>query len=149
MTLPRGKVQGSSQSQRQGARGGLTIDGRAAILSSMKPTVDIDSATANAARAFLARVAGRYNLAGAFLFGSRARKSHRPDSDADVAVLLHGKPGKFVATKLAMADLAYDVLLETGIRIQPLPIWEEEWAHPENYSNPRLLRNIEREGVPL
>lgn len=48
-----------------------------------------------------------------------------------------------------MADLAYDVLLETGIRIQPLPIWEEEWVHPEAYSNPRLLHNIRREGVRL
>jgi predicted nucleotidyltransferase len=110
---------------------------------------DIDLATANAARAFIAKVASQYDLAGAILFGSRARKSHRPDSDADVAVLLHGHPGKFVATKLAMADLAYDVLLETGIRIQPLPIWEEEWDHPESYSNPRLLQNIEREGIRL
>ena len=48
-----------------------------------------------------------------------------------------------------MADLAYDVLLETGIRIQPLPIWEEEWEHPEAYSNPRLLHNIAREGMQL
>jgi predicted nucleotidyltransferase len=110
---------------------------------------DIDLATANAARAFIAKVASQYDLAGAILFGSRARKSHRPDSDADVAVLLHGHPGKFVATKLAMADLAYDVLLETGIRIQPLPIWEDEWDHPESYSNPRLLQNIEREGIRL
>jgi antitoxin ChpS len=46
-----------------------------------------------------------------------------------------------------MADLAYDILLETGIRIQPLPIWEEEWAHPDAYSNPHLLHNIEREGI--
>ncbi len=88
-------------------------------------------------------------MAGVILFGSRARKSHRPDSDANVAVLLHGRPGRFVTTKLAMTDLAYDVLLETGIRIQPLPIWEEEWEHPETYSNPRLLRNIEREGIRL
>lgn len=67
-------------------------------------------------------VAGRYDMFGAILFGSRARKSHRPDSDADVAVLLHGL-GNFVDTKLDMDDLAFDVLLETGIRIQPLPIW--------------------------
>jgi predicted nucleotidyltransferase len=86
---------------------------------------------------------------GVILFGSRARRTHRPDSDADVAVVLRGRPGKFVATKLAMADLAYDVLLDTGIRIQPLPIWEKEWGHPETYSNPRLLRNIEREGIRL
>ena len=115
----------------------------------MKSIADIDLDTANAARAFIDKVAGQYDLAGAILFGSRARKSHRPDSDADVAVLLHGRPGKFVATKLAMADLAYDVLLATGIRIQPLPIWEEEWKHPETYSNPRLLNNIEREGIRL
>ena len=110
---------------------------------------DIDSETATATRSFIEKVASRYDLAGAILFGSRARKSYRPDSDADVAVLLHGRPGKFVATKLAMADLAYDVLLETGIRIQPLPIWEEEWAHPETYSNPRLLHNIKRDGIRL
>ena len=36
-----------------------------------------------------------------------------------------------------MADVAFDVLLETGIRIQPLPVWEDEWEHPESYSNPR------------
>ena len=48
-----------------------------------------------------------------------------------------------------MADIAYDVLLETGIRVQPPPIWEEEWTHPDAYSDPRLLRNIDREGVRL
>jgi predicted nucleotidyltransferase len=113
----------------------------------MRSIADIDKETAYATRAFIDKVASRYDFAGAILFGSRARMSHRTDSDADVAVLLHGSPGKFVATKLAMADLAYDVLLETGIRIQPVPIWEEEWEHPEMYSNPRLLQNIDREGI--
>lgn len=116
-------------------------------MTTMRTIADIDRETAIATRAFIEMVASRYDLAGAILFGSRARKSHRPDSDADVAVLLHGRPGKFVATKLALADLAYDILLETGIRIQPFPIWEEEWEHPEAYSNPRLLHNIEREGI--
>lgn len=115
----------------------------------MGSKADIDRDTANATRAFIRMVESRYDLAGAILFGSRARKTHRPDSDADVAVLLHGGPGKFVATKLALADLAYGILLETGIRIQPLPIWEDEWAHPETYSNPHLLHNIEREGIRL
>ena len=57
--------------------------------------------------------------------------------------------GDFIATKLAMADIAYDVLLDTGIRIQPLPIWENEWRHPERYPNPTLIKNIDREGVRL
>jgi hypothetical protein len=41
------------------------------------------------------------------------------------------------------------VLLETGVHIQPLPLWEEEWEHPETFSNPRLIENIRREGIPL
>jgi predicted nucleotidyltransferase len=110
---------------------------------------EIDKETELAARAFIVKVAGQYNYAGAILFGSRARHTNRPDSDADIAVLLHGDHGKFVDVKLDMADIAYDILLETGIRIQPLPIWEDEWDHPESYSNPRLLQNIEREGIRL
>lgn len=115
----------------------------------MGSIVDIDTETEAAARAFIAKVSGQYELAGVILFGSRARKNHRSDSDADIAVLLRGQPGKFISTKLAMADIAYEVLLETGIRIQPLPIWEDEWEHPEAYSNPSLLHNIEREGIRL
>ena len=113
----------------------------------MNKLVNIDLETRTAVLAFIEKIAHQYKIDRAILFGSRARMSYRPDSDADVAVLLHGHSGKFVATKLAMADIAYDVLLETGIRIQPLPIWEGEWEHPESYSNPRLLENIEREGI--
>ena len=109
----------------------------------------LDPATERAARAFLEKIAGRYEVTGAIVFGSRARRNHRADSDADVAVLLRGQPERFAPTMLAMADIAYDVLLDTGIHVQPLPIWEEEWAHPEAYSNPRLLHNIAREGVRL
>ncbi|MCP4695701.1 MAG: DNA polymerase III subunit beta [Gammaproteobacteria bacterium] len=110
---------------------------------------NIDPDTMKAANAFLGRISAQYPMSAAILFGSRVRGGFRPYSDADIAVLLHGRPGKFLVTKLAMADIAYDVLLETGIRVQPFPIWEEEWAHPESYSNPHLLRNIEREGVHL
>jgi antitoxin ChpS len=88
-------------------------------------------------------------MRGAMLFGSQARGTAHAGSDTDIAVLLQGEPGDFVATKLALDDVAYDVLLESGIRIQPLPIWELEWAHPEQYSNPRLLENIAREGLAL
>ena len=102
-----------------------------------------------AARDFVSRVAARWPMNSALLFGSQARNTAHAGSDTDVAVLLTGEPGDFVATKLALDDVAYDVLLESGIRIQPFPIWEHEWAHPDLYSNPRLLHNIAREGVPL
>ena len=102
-----------------------------------------------AIEAFLALASGRYPVSAAYLFGSRARGQQRPDSDTDIALLLVGDPCDFLDTKLDLADLAYDVLLETGIRIQPLPVWEDEWLHPETYSNPRLLENISREGIRL
>ncbi|MCG5516539.1 nucleotidyltransferase domain-containing protein [Ectothiorhodospira sp. 9100] len=113
------------------------------------PMNHIDHRTEEAVRRFLALISSRYDVARAIVYGSRARGTHRPDSDADVAVLLRGEHQRFLPTKLDMADIAFDVLLETGILISPLPIWLDEWEHPENYSNPILLRNIDREGVRL
>jgi predicted nucleotidyltransferase len=109
----------------------------------------VDQETEQAVRRFLALIAARYDMAGAIVYGSRARGTHRPDSDADVAVLLNGEHQRFLTTKLDMADVAFDVLLDTGINISPLPVWVDEWEQPENYSNPALLRNIAREGVRL
>ncbi|WP_218569051.1 nucleotidyltransferase domain-containing protein [Pseudomonas sp. A-1] len=109
----------------------------------------LDRETEAAARRFLSLIADRYDIAGALLYGSRARGTHRPDSDADLAVILPGEHQHFLSAKLAMADVAFDVLLETGILISPLPIWLDEWKHPENYSNPALLHTIAAEGIPV
>lgn len=109
----------------------------------------IDPDTEKAVRRFLAVIADRYDMAGAIVYGSRTRGTHRPDSDADVAVLLRGAHRRLLPTTLAMADVAYDVLLETGINISPLPVWLDEWEHPERSPNPALLSNIAREGVRL
>ena len=109
----------------------------------------IDRETEQAIRQFLDRIGQDYDIAGAVVFGSRARGTHRPDSDADVAILLRGEHQRFLSTKLSMADIAFDVLLDTGINISPLPIWLDEWEHPENYSNPALLHNIASEGIRL
>jgi predicted nucleotidyltransferase len=109
----------------------------------------IEPTTERAARAFLHRVTRQYDVTGAILFGSRARGDYRSDSDADIAVLLAGEAGEFFGTQRALSDIAYDVLLDTNIRIQALPIWQAEWDHPDRYSNPCLLRNIRREGITL
>jgi uncharacterized protein len=116
---------------------------------SLPPRRPVDPLTAEAVRLLLARLDGRYALEGAVLFGSRARGTHRPDSDADVAVLLSGPHERFLDTKLAMSDAAFDVLLETGVNVSPLPLWIDEWEHPESYSNPHLLQAIARDGVRL
>jgi predicted nucleotidyltransferase len=109
----------------------------------------IDAQTQRTAQLFMQIIARRYDVSRAFLFGSRARQTHRADSDVDIAVVLRGARARFLTTKLAMADVAFDVLLETGQRVQPLPVWEDEWRHPESYSSPGLLRNIVSEGVQL
>ena len=95
------------------------------------------------------KLAGRFDAVQLILFGSRARGDYHDESDADVAVILAGQPSDFLDTKLAMADLAFDVLLDTGVLIQALPVWEREWTNPEGYSNPELLENIVRDGIVL
>jgi predicted nucleotidyltransferase len=109
----------------------------------------LDPSTERAARAFLAAIQSLYPFTGAVLFGSRARGDHQSDSDADLAVLLPGPHGSTVKTMLEMVDAAYQVELESGIVVSPLPIWQDEWDHPERFSNPRLLRHIKREGIRL
>ena len=109
----------------------------------------VNANTLTATRAFAERVAQAYPTQKAILFGSRARGTEHDERDADVAIILKGAVGPFIKSKMAMNDIAYDILLDTGIRIQPLPVWEAEWAHPENYSNPYLLKNIARNGVTL
>jgi uncharacterized protein len=108
-----------------------------------------DPDTVGAAREFVRRVSARYSVRSAVLFGSRARGTHRSDSDVDIAIVLQGQRGKLIETSVEMADIAFELLLETTVYIQPLPIWEDEWDHPETHSNPRLVENIRREGLPL
>ncbi|HEX9583327.1 MAG TPA: nucleotidyltransferase domain-containing protein [Gammaproteobacteria bacterium] len=109
----------------------------------------MDPETERAARAFLQIVAGRYDVAGAVLFGSRAGSDFRSDSDADIAVLLHGARKPRVDAALDMADIAFDVLMETGVLVEALPIWEDEWEHPDRFSNPALIENIRHQGIRL
>ena len=115
----------------------------------MKTLADFDRDTERAARVFVEKVSRQYDLVGAILFGSRARRDHRADSDTDIAVLLRGARGRRVDEALKMADIAFDVMLETGVLVEAIPLWEDEWAHPEIFGNPALIENIRRDGVRL
>lgn len=109
----------------------------------------MDAQTRKAIKQFSTMINEKFDVSRFILFGSRARGDNRDDSDADVAVFLRGASGDFVEVKLAMAGIAFDVLVDTGIRIQPLPVWDKEWDDPEAYSNPYLLHNIAKEGVSV
>jgi predicted nucleotidyltransferase len=115
----------------------------------LEPNAHIDAVTTAASLLFAERIGANYDVAEMILFGTRARGDHARHSDTDIAVLLRGRHQRLLPTKLAMADEAFDALLETGIRIQPLAIWEDEWANPEQHANPALLKNIAREGLRL
>ncbi|HRJ53793.1 MAG TPA: nucleotidyltransferase domain-containing protein [Candidatus Thiothrix moscowensis] len=121
----------------------------ASQVHSVVDVAGIDADTRNAAAMFLGRISQMFPVAAAFLFGSRARHTHRLDSDADIAVVLSGQRGKRVDATVEMAGVAFDVMLDTGVLVQALPLWESELEHPEMFSNPELLANIRREGIPL
>ncbi|MGD1016276.1 MAG: recombinase family protein [Roseiarcus sp.] len=109
----------------------------------------LDAETERAARAFLKRLEGKYSVVEAFLYGSRARGDHTADSDADLAVILKGERGDRYKVSGDMAGIAFDVMLETGVLVSPLPLWEDEFQQPERFSNPALIANIKREGLRL
>lgn len=110
-------------------------------------TVDLD--TKRAAQAFLSRIRKSHAPVAALLYGSRARGTHTADSDADIAVILRGQPKDRYKVLGPLSDAAYDVLMETGIYIQPLPLWESELEQPNLFGNPALIETIKRDGLLL
>ena len=109
----------------------------------------LDAETERAARVFMQRIEGKYPTIEGLVYGSRARGDHRPDSDADLAVILKGERGDRYKVSGEMAGIAFDVMLETGILVQAVPLWEGELKQPERFSNPALIDNIKREGLRL
>ena len=84
-----------------------------------------------------------------YLFGSRARGDHEPDSDVDVAVVLDQKvPRSFALTREILED-TYDLLLETGFDIQPWPLERGSLEEPDAHPNPTVSRAVSREGIAI
>lgn len=81
------------------------------------------------------------------MFGSRARGTHRSDSDADLAVILKGEADRRYKVAGDMAEVAFDAMQETGVLVDPLPIWEDELVQPHSFGNPALIETIKPEGL--
>jgi uncharacterized protein len=104
---------------------------------------------ARAIKAFNKRIKRSYNVHNAILFGSYARGTQNSHSDIDIAIILKGDHGDRIAIALDMADIAFDIMLKTGILIEALPLWQDEMEYPTRFSNPLLIQNIKREGLRL
>lgn len=117
------------------------------MVTTMRIMRAMDSNTEHAVRVFLARVPAEFKVERAILFGSRARGNHRADSDADLALIL--ERGNDWPVLEALAGLAFDVLMDTGVLIQAVPISSQDWAHPEQFPRPSFLRNVALEGIAL
>ena len=101
----------------------------------------IDNAVLAHIRALLAAAFGS-RLQGVVLYGSEARGTADPDSDADILVLLRGPVtlGKDLKTTI---DALYPLVLELERPIHALPVDAAAYAEGE-FS---LYRNARKEGV--
>ena len=110
-----------------------------------------DATVARALADFAAAVRRHYGdrLRGIYLFGSRARGDHTPESDADVAVVLADGDWNYWTEKMQLADLSYDPLVETGTAIQGWPVRLNEWNQPDVHRNPSLIRAMLDDAKPL
>lgn len=113
-----------------------------AIDPTVRPTLD----------AFHTVLTSRYGLRlkAVYLFGSRARQDHRPDSDADLAIFVDAEGRTrpdLIRDQLDLSGEAYDIWLDTGIRIQPWVFTAEALRHPEQDGNAHLLTRILRDCI--
>jgi antitoxin ChpS len=106
-----------------------------------------EAAVARAKELFGTAIGACYGdrLKGLYVFGSRARGDFRPFSDLDVAVILAGEDVVSFEERKALADIAYDLLLDTGVEIQPWPIAEQDWIEPPPDEGGALVRAAKRD----
>lgn len=112
----------------------------------------IDPTLRPALDAFHTVLVSRYgeHLYSIYLFGSRARGDYHAESDADIAVFVDAEGrtrSELLRDQVELSGAAYDIWLDTGIRIQPWVFASQTLDDPERDHNAHLLRNILSEGI--
>lgn len=88
------------------------------------------------------------DLAGAYLFGSRARGDYHACSNVNVAAVVedHRLAG---SRWLPFSDLRYDVLIETGTDLDIEVLSKSEWLDPSRSERASRVREIRRDAIDL
>jgi uncharacterized protein len=115
---------------------------------SIAQQVDVpsDETVRDALNLFAKDVRAHYgpSVAGVYLYGSRARGDHSPESDVDIAVVL-SPDFDYWREAGVLSDLAYDYLLDRGVLIEPKPLSLKAWSDPSSHVNPSVVLAMRRD----
>lgn len=116
--------------------------------------LDVDETTRLAVDAYLGaatqalRKVGAPRLEKAILFGCRARGTHTPASDADVALVLQGRDVRRSRLLLwDFGDMTYEAEAEFSFLVEPIVLWSDLPSRPSLASSPEFYRNVSRDGI--
>lgn len=112
------------------------------MMAQPSATHDVDSVLDS----FLRRIISvRAEVVELYLYGSRSRGDHRPDSDYDVFVVLRERTRPTVD---ALYDAVVDVVCETGSLVSLKIVSRGNFEKSKAAGNP-FVANVLHDGVPL
>ena len=116
-----------------------------------RPARTLEPSTARAVSDLKDRLERHFGrrLAGVFVYGSRARGNHRPDSDVDVAVAFSGEVGDLLDLDDQLIDIAYPIQLETGLYIQLWALEAAALSNPDGHRRAQIAEAVLRDGVAV
>jgi uncharacterized protein len=67
----------------------------------------------------------------------------------DVAVVVNDPDWDFWNEKMQLSDIAYDVVMATGVDVQGWPVRVSVWNDPKLHVNPSLIEMMRHDGKVL